>query len=110
MKHGAPFTEEEDAFLRANYLGCDSGAMAGHLKRSLSSTQSRLRHLGLSKRKAKKQAAGESVRPHQTRATILFDDDLMQPLRTQSADAGISMSAYVNQIVRKTIQKKSKVA
>ena len=102
MKHGAPFTDEEDEYLRHEYQDLSCAALAAFLGRTVSSTQNRLRHLGLRKRKVDK--------PLQTKTSIFFDDDLMQTLRAQATDAGISMSAYVNQIVRKTIQKKSKVA
>ncbi len=110
MRHGAPFTEAEDKYLQKFYLEENCATLAHMLSRSVSSTQSRLRHLGLSKRKAKKQAAGESVTPHQTRVTVLFDDDLVGPLRDQAKDVGRSMSAHVNEIVRKTIQKAHRAA
>jgi len=102
MKHSPPFTEAEDSILRQFYLAEDTATLAKQLGRTISSTQNRLRHLNLRKR--------GSSKPQQVKTSIFFDEDLMQTLRAQATDAGISMSAYVNQIVRKTIQKKSKVA
>jgi len=102
MKHGAPFTEEEDSYLREHYLGLACSEMADRLGRTNSSIQNRLCHLGLRKRKP-----GKAL---QTRHTIFLEAEIVPQLQRAAKDAGLSMSAYVQEIVRKTIQKKSKVA
>ncbi len=106
MRHGAPFTADEDSYLNAYYLEKSCAELAQALKRTISATQSRLRHLGLSKRKAKKQAAGESVAPHQTRVTVLFDDDLMPVIRDTAKSSGMSMSGLICDITRRALLRK----
>lgn len=99
MKHGA-FTSREDQILSECHRDRTAAELAGALGRSLSSTQSRLRHLGLRKR--------PSERPTTTRVTILFDDDLMPRIRGGAEAANLSMSAYVQELVRAGLPQKRK--
>jgi len=101
-KPGAPFTEREDEILKANYLEMDTAALAQTLGRTLSSTQSRLRHLGLRKR--------PTDRPTTDRMTVLFDTDLMPKIRAGADAAGLSMSGYVQELVKRGLQRKKKKA
>ncbi len=102
MKHGAPFTDTEDEYLRLNFIDLDCATMAKNLKRTVSATRSRLLHLGLRKRKQDK--------PKQTRVTIFFEDSLMPLIKSSAQESDLSMSAFVQETVRKVVQKKSKVA
>jgi hypothetical protein len=100
-KPGAAFQPAEDALLTAKYKEFGATALAKKLGRTLSSTQSRLRHLGLRKR--------DSGKPRQERVTILFDEALMPTIRANAQAANMSMSAYVQDRVWFAIQESDKV-
>ncbi len=97
MKHGAPFTEEEDDYLKQHYADTECVKLSLHLKRSVSSTQNRLRHLGLRKRQ------GEAKL--QKKASIFFDMDLVPKILSGAQKAGLSMSAFVQELVRAGLKK-----
>jgi len=92
MKPGTAFKPVEDAVLFANYKELDAATLAKRLGRTISSTNSRLRHLGLRKR--------DSNKPRQERVTILFDEALMPRIRAGALASEMSMSAYVQRLVR----------
>ncbi len=102
MIPGSPFSAKEDEYLRAHYADTETNALAAKLGRTLSSTQSRLRHLGLRKR--------DTDRPTTTRVTILFEDELMPRIRAGAEEAELSMSAYVQELVKAGLPKKKRSA
>jgi len=90
---GAAFTEREDSYLQKHHKLKTTAVMAAHLGRTVSSTQNRIRHLGLKKR------AGGEAKP-QTKVSQFFDDDLMPILDAGAAECNLSRSAYVQELVR----------
>ncbi len=94
MKYGAPFTEREDAYLREHYKTMTSHAIAAKLKRPYAGIENRRRILGLLKR------ADAKAKPIQAKTTVCFDNDLMHRIRMHAKLSALSMSAYVQEIVR----------
>lgn len=89
---GSRFSASEDSFLSENYEAMTAKDLAKALGRPLASTMNRLLHLNL-----KKKGKG---RPAQTKVSQFIDNDLMPRIDRAAASAGVSRSAYINQLVR----------
>ena len=92
MNHGAPFTAQEDEYLVENFREKETAELAAKLKRTISSTQNRLRHLNLRKR--------PSDKPLQEKFSIFLDVDLIKPIASFQARDGLSFSAKVQELVK----------
>lgn len=93
---GSRFSESEDTFLRENYATMMAKDMAKKLGRPVASTMERLRSLNLKKKGRDK--------PAQTKVSQFFDNDLMPLIDLGAAEAGLSRSAFVNQLVHKALK------
>lgn len=105
---GSRFTPQEDTFLRNNYVGTDerpgmtAQALADKLGRPVTSTMNRLRELRLKKKSLDK--------PVQKKVSQFFDLDLVPQIEAGAKAADLSFSAYVQELVRAGLKKKSKAA
>ncbi len=98
MKHGTPFSGVEDTYLTENYIALDAEALAAKLRRPVASVRDRLRHLNLSKKKPGRQA--------QKKVSVFFDLELVPRMIAGADQAGLSLSAFVQETVRKALGRK----
>ncbi len=98
MKRGSPFHLAEDQFLELKYKTLDAETMAHTLGRPVASVRDRLRHLGLFKKKP--------GRAPQKKVSVFFDLDLVPRMISGATDAGLSLSAFVQETVRKALGRK----
>ncbi len=96
--HGTPFSGIEDTYLAENYLVLDAEALAAKLRRPVASVRDRLRHLNLSKKKPGRMA--------QKKVSVFIDEELIVPLQVRMAVGKLSMSACIQDLVRKALGRK----
>src|SRR5258707_606744 len=98
------FDPSEDQYLRRSYKKLTTAEMATELGRTPASVANRLHHLRLRRLALRKNES--TMRPVQKRVTIFFDVDLMPAITAGARKAGLSMTAFVQELVRAGLRRK----